>query len=59
VKESTIVAVVNPFRLVLIIQSTHAHSALAVAVQASRDSVAITEARRSRNIAWSLLGIQR
>jgi len=30
---------------------THAHSALAVAAEASRDSVAITEARRGRIIA--------
>src|SRR5215475_11849237 len=41
------------FVLVSCIHSTHAHSALAVAVQASRDSAANNEAHRGRVIACS------
>src|SRR5215831_1925489 len=42
---------VRPVRCTDDNHATHAHSACAVAAQASRDSVAITEARRSRIIA--------
>jgi len=44
------------FVLVSCTHSTHAHSALAVVAEASRDSVTITEARRNRIIACPFSG---